>query len=458
MDVAVEPSTLTGTALERVPGLTDVILAGGDEAQLLRRVPQSTIDALIDAGMFRFTLPHELGGENATVQETIEVLEAISAIDGSVGWNVMLGSEINAMAAGGMDPALAKKVYLENPRVVMCGGGGPGTKPSRAVRTDDGGYQVWGQSTFISGCHNATWCFMAAPVHEGDQPRLNPDGSPFVRMFFLHRDQWEILDTWDVAGLRGSGSHDVMTEGGIVPPEFADVGLVTFPAHYPNPVYRIPVPLRLAYNKAAVAIGVARGTLDAFVDLAATKVPFTTTALLRDRPVAQQRMGEATATFRSARAYLFEAMTVVTDELEAGRDLPSAEATQNARLACTHAANACMEVVDLIHNTAGTSAHADDEPARAQAARRPRLRDAPLGGPPALRRDRQALPRPRARARVRRLGRRSAPQPRGLRPEPGRRDPVAARARHRFEREPLVWLPGSPDERATSHSRRTRRR
>ena len=305
--------------------------------------------------MFRFTLPYELGGENATVQETIEVLEAISAIDGSVGWNVMLGSEINAMAAGGMDPALAQKVYVENPRVVMCGGGGPGTKPSRAVRTADGGYEVWGQTTFISGCHNATWCFMAAPVYDGDERRLNPDGSPFVRMFFLHRDQWTILDTWDVAGLRGSGSHDVMAEGGIVPPEFADVGLVTFPAHYPNPVYRIPVPLRLAYNKAAVALGVAKGALQAFVDLAATKVPFTTTSLLRDRPVAQQRMGEATASYRSARAYLFEAMTEVTDELEAGRDLPSAEATQNARLACTHAANACMAVVDLIHNSAGTS-------------------------------------------------------------------------------------------------------
>ena len=136
MNVAVEPSTLTGTALERVPGLTEVILAGGDEAQLLRRVPQTTIDALIDAGMFRFTLPHELGGENATVQETIEVLEAISALDGSVGWNVMLGSEINAMAAGGMDPALAQKVYVENPRVVMCGRRRTGheAEPRRAHR------------------------------------------------------------------------------------------------------------------------------------------------------------------------------------------------------------------------------------------------------------------------------------------------------------------------------------
>jgi alkylation response protein AidB-like acyl-CoA dehydrogenase len=239
--------------------------------------------------------------------------------------------------------------------VIMCGGGGPGTKPSKAIRTEDGGFQVWGQSTFISGCHNAEWCFMAAPVFNGDEVERLEDGSPHVRMFFLHRSQWTILDTWDVAGLRGSGSHDVLTEGGVVPPKHANVGLVTFPAHYPNPVYRIPVPLRLAYNKAAVALGVAKGALEAFTELATTKVPFTTNALLRDRPIAQHRMGEATAMYRSARAYLFEAMGQVTDELEAGRELPSAEATQNARLACTHAANVCMAVVDLIHNTSGTS-------------------------------------------------------------------------------------------------------
>jgi hypothetical protein len=110
------------TPLDRVKTLTDVIRAGGDKAQELRHVPKETIDALIDAGLFRFTLPTEVGGENASVRETIEVLEAISAIDASVGWNVMLGSEINAMAVGGMDPELTKEVYIDNPRVVMCGG------------------------------------------------------------------------------------------------------------------------------------------------------------------------------------------------------------------------------------------------------------------------------------------------------------------------------------------------
>jgi len=342
------------TPLQRVAALKSVIEEGGDEAQKLRRVADETVAALVDAGMFRFTLPEALGGENATICETIEVLEAMAAIDGSVAWNVMLGSEINAMAAGGMPKDLAKEVYIDNPGVIMCGGGGPGTQPAKAVPQDDGSFRVSGQTTFISGCHNAEWCFMIAPIVENDAPRLTEDGTPIVRMWFLNRSEWQILDTWDVAGLRGSGSHDVLAEDALVPERFVPVELVKQPALYSNPVFRVPVPLRLAYNKAAIAIGVARGALDVFADLAQSKIPLLSSSTLRDRPIAQYRMGECEAKLRAARAFLMESMQFVHDELEAGLPAPSAQGTKLGRLACTYAANSAMEVVDVMHNTAGT--------------------------------------------------------------------------------------------------------
>lgn len=342
--------------LERIARLHDVIAEGGDQAQELRHAPQATIDAMVEAGLFRYTLPRELGGENASAVETIEAIAAVSAIDGSIGWNLMLGSEINAMAAGGMDPALAKEVYLENPKVIMCGGGGPGSTPSKAVAQPDGSFKVWGESTFISGCHNAEWCFMAAPIFDGEAPRLDSNGQPTVKMWFLNRSQWEIVDTWNVAGLRGSGSHTVRAEGAHVPEKWTGVELVTMPAQYDNPVYRIPVPLRLAYNKAACAVGVARGALDAFSDLAQNKMPMLSASLLKDRAIAQHKMGEAEAELRAARAFLFEAMSEVEEELHAGAEMPSGPLTQNARLACIHAAHASMKAVDLVHNAGGTTA------------------------------------------------------------------------------------------------------
>jgi indole-3-acetate monooxygenase len=341
--------------LESIETLRPAIVAGGDAAQQLRRLPDDLVAKLVAAGFFRFTLPQDLGGEDASSLDTIEILEALAAIDASVSWNVMLGSEINAMAAGGMDPALAQEVYVEHPEVIMCGGGGPGSSPPRAERQSDGSVRVWAQTTFISGCHNAHWCFVAAPLMRGDEIEKRPDGSPFFKLWFLPRSEWTILDTWDVAGLRGSGSHDVKADGARVDARFVDVDLFTLPAHYPNPVFRMPVPLRLAYNKAAVALGVAKGTLEAFADIAQSKIPMLSTSTLRHRPIAQHRMGECMADYRAVRAYLMSAMRDVERELENGAALPSPAATQNARLACVHVANVCMRVVDVLHNTAGTT-------------------------------------------------------------------------------------------------------
>ena len=341
--------------LARVERLRAVIADGGDRAQQLRRLPEDTVAALVDAGLFRFTLPEALGGEDASTTETIQVIEAIASIDASVGWNVMLGSEINAMAAGGMDPDLAREIYLDDPAVIMCGGGGTGSIPAVAVRQPDGGYRVTGESTFMSGCWNARWCFMIAPEVEEGQGFADADLRT-MRARFLHRSEWEIVETWDVAGIRGSGSDSIRADGGYVRPEHAGVDLVAFPAHYDNPVFRIPVPLRLSYNKVAIALGVAKGALEAFVDLAHNKVPMLSPSKLMDRPIAQIRVAECEAAYRAARAYVLEAMTAVEDELHGGAEQPSAMTTQNARLACVAATNMCMEAVDVLHNTAGTSA------------------------------------------------------------------------------------------------------
>lgn len=351
-----------GRAIERVAKLKDKIIAGGNLAQDLRRMDDDLKETLIDEGMFRFTLPSELGGEDATTLETMEVLEAISAIDASIGWNVMLGSEINAMAAGGMDKALAKEVYLDNPRVVMCGGGGPGTAPSYAIEQPDGSYKVSGESTFISGCHNSTWCFMGSVILDGDAPRLDKSGAPVVKMWFMHRSQWEIVDNWNVAGLRGSGSHNVKADGAVIEPKWHGVDLMLTPALYDNPVFRIPVPLRLSYNKVAIGLGIAKGALETFVDIANNKVPMMSASKLADRPIAQYRLAEMTGKYRAARALVFEAMGVVEDELLAGAEMPSPKTTLDARLACTYAAQACMEVTDVVHAACGTSASQMNNP------------------------------------------------------------------------------------------------
>ena len=141
---------------------------------------------------------------------------------------------------------------------------------------------------------------------------------------------------------QASGSHDVKADGAVIPAKYAGVSLWTVPAHYPNPVYRMPTGLRLAYNKAAIALGIAKGALRVFSDIAQNKIPMLSSSSL--------------AKYRACRAFLMEAMQAVEDELTGNDELPGAKTTQDARLACVHAGNECMELVDMLHNTAGTTA------------------------------------------------------------------------------------------------------
>jgi alkylation response protein AidB-like acyl-CoA dehydrogenase len=348
--------------LGQIEALRAEIVEAGDEAQKLRKLPAWIVDRLLDEGFFRFALPEELGGENASSMETIEILEQMASIDASVAWNVMLGSEINAMVCSAIDPELAREIYLDNPRVVMCGGGGPGGIPARAERQADGSVKVWGHTTFISGCHNASYCIMIAPLMKGEEIETDEDGMLIIKGWLLPRDQFEILDTWDVAGLRGSGSDDVKADGAIVPARFTGIDLWSVPSHYTNPVYRMPTALRLAYNKAAIALGIAKGSLEVFSGIAQNKIPMLSSSSLATRPIAQHRMGIAEARYRACRAWVMETMLTVENELAGNEELPSAKTTQDARLACVHAANECMAVVDSLHNTAGTTAMRSHSP------------------------------------------------------------------------------------------------
>src|SRR5256714_14682188 len=144
----------------------------------------------------------------------------------------------------------------------------------------------------------------------GGAPRPPRHGHPVTRQVLVPRDSYSIIDTWEAAGLRGSGSHDVVVEDVFVPDDHV-TDLYGAGMRVDTALYRLPIYSRLAFNKVGVATGVARTALDAFAALAAEKTPFTTTALLRERPQAQLAMAEAEARLRAARAFVFEAVDAV---------------------------------------------------------------------------------------------------------------------------------------------------
>ena len=357
-----------GPPLERLRAMREALTAAGDEAQRLRHLPAWASDEIADRGLYRFALPRELGGEDLRAAGQIEVVEAASAIDGSVGWCVHINSEINSLILRRMALEFAHE-YYDDWRVLTCAGVGPGLQDARA-RPVEGGWRLWCQGSFGSGCHNATWTL----VHTHHVGVPAEGGGSSERAFLLPRGDFEIVDTWDAAGLRGSGSHDVKVDGAFIP-ERATLPMELFgPCEtFANPTFRNP--LQAHYNKSAVALGVCRGAIDDLVELARVKTPWTSGSLLGDQPELQYRLGEAEATWRAARAFLLEALAELEAHLgplpaDGGRARPEWPVLRRAFLACVHAAQATRHIVDAAHNTAGTTASRMDHPLER------RLRDA----------------------------------------------------------------------------------
>jgi indole-3-acetate monooxygenase len=175
-----------------------------------------------------------------------------------------------------------------------------------------------------------------------------------MRFILFPRHEVEILDNWRVGGLRGTGSHDFRVHDVFAPeahgvPAFARSGAL------PRTLYQTPIISLFTVALAAVTLGIARSAIDALIELAAAKTPMGSTVPLREKPIAQMQVARAEALLRGARAFLFEAIGELWDEVASGHP-PSIAKRTGIRLACTLAGESCATAVDLVHKTAGGSA------------------------------------------------------------------------------------------------------
>ena len=150
------------------------------------------------------------------------------------------------------------------------------------------GYRVNGRWSLVSGCELATWMVLLCVVHEEQKPRLSPIGAPETRFVLLPATACEIIDTWTVGGLRGTGSHDVMVRDVFVPNNYGTA--FTDPHVLPEVRYRIPPFSRVIPGLGAMALGIARAAIDTFGEIAGAKTPQRTTQMLRENHGAQVRV------------------------------------------------------------------------------------------------------------------------------------------------------------------------
>jgi alkylation response protein AidB-like acyl-CoA dehydrogenase len=316
-----------------------------DAIETSRRLPEEIGRDLAQAGFFRIFLPAAYGGLDMTPMDGIAVFEELAGADASVAWCVWNGNTHWTTAQ--LSPEAAHAIH-NDPDVITANS----TRPSGQAHVVVDGYRVTGRWSLVSGCELASWMVLWAVVHGDGKPSMTPSGSPEIRFMLLPASQCEIVDTWTVGGLRGTGSHDVAVQDVFVPAAFGS-GFFD-PYVLTEPRYRIPAFCRVIPGLGAMALGIARTAIETLKEIAGSKTPARTTQMLRDTPDAQVRVSQAEALVRSARLFLFDSVEQVWTRLLLTGEV-TMEARARARLAASHAVNSAVQAVDLMYVAGGAS-------------------------------------------------------------------------------------------------------
>lgn len=327
--------------LEAVQALAPLIAAQRSEFDVGRRLPDAVFSALADAGLFRLWLSQALGGPELSPFEFMRVVEAASALDGSVGWLAGNGGGMSRIG-GYLGEAVVREWFADPRAFVASATGAVGTATAVA-----GGYRLSGRWPFGSGAYHATRFMVLASVRPED-----PD-SPLL-CCYLGRADVTILDNWHVSGLRGTGSCDFEARDIFVPAAHAHPFLGLQPTQ-PGLLYRMPPSSVFAWSICGVPLGIASGAIASFAELACRKSRLGTRTALRDRETVQATVGRTRAMLRAARAFLIDAMA----ELMAATDMGGqrlVEARADIRIANAHAAETAMSITDMLAASAGAAA------------------------------------------------------------------------------------------------------
>ena len=223
------------------------------------------IEAFAESGLNHLQVPKELGGLEADVDTTLDVLEEVAHQDGSIGWVFMANANATAMCSM-FDPDVARQMLEGRPDVVCAGQFVSRGKARRA----DGGFQVHGRFQFGSGIARATWVGGGALVRDADgNPEANDAGMPKVLAFVVPSDSVEITGNWDVMGLRGTGSFDYSITEQLVE-EGRTFWLFDGEPRSGGGVYRLGVVGFAGIGHSGWALGVARRALDEIHDILAS--------------------------------------------------------------------------------------------------------------------------------------------------------------------------------------------
>ncbi|WP_102417226.1 acyl-CoA dehydrogenase family protein [Mycobacterium sp. 4858] len=332
-------------------GITDDFVARlaerADEAERLRRLPAATVDEFRETELFRLLLPARFGGMQASFPELLQPIRRMAHGCASSAWTLGFYALHNWMLSL-FDMRAQEEVFGAGPVLAPA----PLAPTGRGTPADDG-VRLTGRWSWATGAMDADWVMVGALVERPD--RIDP------ALVLLPADRVEVVDTWHTAGMRGTGSHDVVVTDVLVPEHrmvsVADIYAGTAPGAraHDAPTYRWPMVPALALVASMPVLGAAERVTELFAERLGGRVLAYSGAAQKDQPAAQIRLASARVRLRALRALVDETAGGIEDLVVRGERVSRAVRAE-ARLAAAHTVHESTAVIADLVEASGASA------------------------------------------------------------------------------------------------------
>jgi 3-hydroxy-9,10-secoandrosta-1,3,5(10)-triene-9,17-dione monooxygenase len=346
------PFTDIGTyaaMIERARALVPRLRDRASATEELRRLPPETERDLHDAGLFRIVQPKRVGGGELDYVALVDCADVLAQGDASVAWNFANLASHHWML-GMFDRRAQDMVWSKDPDALIASSF---IFPSGRASKVDGGYRLRGHWPFSSGVNSSEWNMLGGVVSSDDEA----DGIEY-RIFLLNKSDYNISDTWDASGLRGTGSNDVeVVDSFVAEPMTVAVGdLAGGPtpgsAANPSALYALPVFSLFPYVLSGAALGNAQACLDDYIDITRHRASTYNRAKLGDFQSTQIKIAEASAKIDAARLIMRSRCIETMVDARAGR-FPDIAAKTRLRRDGAYSVNLCTEAVSLLSSASG---------------------------------------------------------------------------------------------------------
>lgn len=332
-------------------GITDDFVARlgerAEEAERLRRLPAATVDEFRRTDLFRLLLPARFGGIQASFPELLQPIRRMAHGCASSAWTLGFYALHNWMLSL-FDLRAQEQVFASGPVLAPAP-----LAPTGRGTPADGGVRLTGRWSWATGAMDADWVMVGALVERPD--RIDP------ALVLVPADRVEVADTWHTAGMRGTGSHDVVVTDVLVPEHHlvsvADIYTGTAPGAraHDAPTYRWPMVPALALVASMPVLGAAERVTELFAERLGGRVLAYSGAAQKDQPAAQIRLASARVRLRALRALVDETAGGIEDLVVRGERVSRAVRAE-ARLAAAHTVHESKAIIADLVEASGASA------------------------------------------------------------------------------------------------------